>query len=665
MTFPIRHPNTVLESISEKYFKKHLPESWIAEKPTDYGIDWIISLVKNNCVVGLNFSVQLKAKHNIQGKPAIRLKKSTLNYLFNRLEPGMIVLYDQRTEVAYWKWLHPADFDLSGEAGSFKVQFSSEQTLSSIDWEEVYQYVQKVFKVKNHLLTSLEYDLFNTSSEAEIKAWSHYFARNHDEAAFYFKRLVEQNAKPIWLQALAQCLYQVMDYRNAIIYINQALETDQSDEILLTKGSILAEDGIRTKDNRKLSEAEKVFSALYEKKANALNAYNYANTIYNLKKNEEAIKLYRHALALNPNYAEAWKNLGQVYYAIRRHDLEMECYNNALKINPELMQAKVSRAVTLGSIYEQYNNAIQILLECVETDKSLFAEFSAIYYWIGFFYARTGKINDALNWVNKGLDNNPGDSYLLNFKANFLYEILDSRQDLIDEALSFYSQNHQLNGNDALNLYFLCTALDKKGDKDKALDMAASWLKARLFITLDDVSVKLLTLNEALAIIREWELIQEYVVRYSNENIRYQLKNSGLTDIDDFLLQLELKRLLFIAFIADLFLRNHRAEVTSDSIFKIYESTLLSVDVVTISKFITAHKEDNAEAFRHQFATALLVTAEMCVQEFVRCVAWVDGYANPDKDIKEFGERADASLFQDTLLSYAEKLYACFGLPMG
>ncbi|RYZ56091.1 MAG: DUF4365 domain-containing protein [Sphingobacteriales bacterium] len=104
--FPIRHPNTVLESFSEQYFKSLLPSDWYVDKPIDYGIDLVVSPVIRNQVTGLSFSVQLKAQHRSSIKLSVRIKKSTLNYLFARLEPCMIVLYDHHSRKANWRQRH-------------------------------------------------------------------------------------------------------------------------------------------------------------------------------------------------------------------------------------------------------------------------------------------------------------------------------------------------------------------------------------------------------------------------------------------------------------------------------------------------------------------------------------------------------------------------------
>lgn len=98
--YPNRDRNAVLEEESERYFRTLLPVDWIVDKPRDYGIDLIVTPVFEGNVIGLNFSVQLKAQNDVKGKWEIRLKKTTLNYLFNRLEPVMVVLTTRKTTKA-------------------------------------------------------------------------------------------------------------------------------------------------------------------------------------------------------------------------------------------------------------------------------------------------------------------------------------------------------------------------------------------------------------------------------------------------------------------------------------------------------------------------------------------------------------------------------------
>jgi len=121
--YSLRHPNSVLETVSENYFRSRLPPAWLTDKPVDFGIDFIVTPVINDQVLGLSFSVQLKAQRVSGNQPRVRHKKSTLNYFFTRTYPAMVILYDVNKQT-YWKWILPNDFDLNKPVISQPVSFT-------------------------------------------------------------------------------------------------------------------------------------------------------------------------------------------------------------------------------------------------------------------------------------------------------------------------------------------------------------------------------------------------------------------------------------------------------------------------------------------------------------------------------------------------------------
>lgn len=662
--YPKRDQNSVLESESERYFRGILPIEWLVDKPNDYGIDLIVTPVLSESVIGLNFSVQLKAKNNVNKKWEVRLKKTTLNYLFNRLEPVMIVLYDKTSDTAKWKWLLQTDFDLTSNVSTYLIRFNEQQILSDTIWVTVCDFVQRVFKVKNQLLTSLEYNLFNTQSELEVKAWAHYISGNYEETVFYLKRIIqEQGDKAIWYFTLAQCQYLLFDYRNAIININKASDLRTDDTILLTKSCILAEDGIRTNDFYKLVEAEKIFLDLYTRVPNAIHAYNLANTVSKFNKLKEAEKLYKFALKKNPNYAEAWKNLGQLYYDLRKHDQEIKCYNKALAINPNLFQASVSKAITNGFIYRQYKNSLKIIYTVIQKEPRIFVDFPVIYYWVGYFNFKINNTERALEWINAGLSNNPGDKLLTNLKATLFSEVIENNTSLLSEAIDFFSSNYKLNEQDPVNFYCLCKCKEKQSGEEVAYEMLLNWLKTRPYtIAFQNISKNQLPFEDAIMFVKYWGYIQSYYHQYPIEKIEFEMEQTELSSITEFLWSFELKRFVLISNLIELLNSSSSERNIKKGVSALFRNSLLAIPVERVCKMITAPQTD-LSTFTRQFAEVLVTMSNLYLIEVSRCVGHIVGVRNNESEKKMRLNIVDPSLYQVTFLFYTEAVYNHFGLP--
>ena len=71
------------------------------------------------------------------------------------------------------------------------------------------------------------------------------------------------------------------------------------------------------------------------------------NVYYDMDEYDSAIVYHEKALDLNPQYGDAWVNLGIVYRIIEEYDKAEECYNKAIAIDPEYPELYIS----LGALY--------------------------------------------------------------------------------------------------------------------------------------------------------------------------------------------------------------------------------------------------------------------------------------------------------------------------
>lgn len=468
------------------------------------------------------------------------------------------------------------------------------------------------------MLTSQEYDLFATASDQEARAWSHYFQKNFGEAALHFKRLIQQEqVKPVWLVALAQCQFEEYDYKDALLTINKALEFDKTDTILQTKGNILAEDGIQHKDRRKIIEASKLFEALYKRDPSDTNAYNWANTLSRLDRQPEAIALYQHALDRNPNNAQAWKNLGQVYSDFKEYEKEMDCYDKALRIDPELLQARVCRAVTLGRIYHQYDEAITTILECIERSPIVTKEYPNVYYSLGLFLARVARKGEAIRWLTKGLDFDPGNRYLLSLKGQILHELASTgEKKWAKEAIAFFETNYAIDPKEHVLFYYWCSAVESSGETERALEMANGWLQQHLFADPSLGGTSIVTqLEEALLIIKNYEVVRTYLLAHPVRDVRWALRSLPMGDPDSMTKAFDGKRIVFLGALADK-IRPRTEHITAEMISALFRASFLQLDVPMVEPGSTKEKKEDLEFNVH---VALTVVVKWCIDEAWRC----------------------------------------------
>jgi len=465
---PNRHKNHILETESSKFFNSQVPHEWYTDKPDhDYGIDYVVNIANNNQVTGLSFSVQLKSKTKEKSDifTTISLKHSTLGLFNTKIEPILLIAYIQEEKEAYWCWYNELKIDLTSPQKRYTIKILKENKLSQIDWGSISKYVQNIFSIKLLVegIKSLEY---NEISNSQILAWKYYFSQDYEKSIFYFKNLLEENPNDIViLEGLAQSQYNTFRYKEAINNINKAIELSGTPNQYLTKACILAEDGIQNGVKGKIIEAKNIFKDfLNYDNAQFIYHYNYANALGRLGYNQEAITHFELCLNLNPNFEQAWQNLGQIYYEIKEHEKELICYNKALKINPQLPQALFSKGITLSRIYNKDEEGLSLMLKAIKNNENMLLEHQYTYFGVAYAYEKTGNINEALNWINKGLQHYSEDIYYLNFKSNLLTNNWKNNGWLIDDALRFFKFRLELE-NDYKSLHSIISVQQLTDEK--------------------------------------------------------------------------------------------------------------------------------------------------------------------------------------------------------
>jgi tetratricopeptide (TPR) repeat protein len=115
------------------------------------------------------------------------------------------------------------------------------------------------------------------------------------------------------------------------------------------------------------------------------------NDMARLRNNEEAERFFKAALALDSCFADAWNNLGTLYFSQRRFLPAVEQYSRAIECKPDYWEAWLNRS---NARYEAHDYTSALAdLKRVEEHK---ADTAALYFMQGAIYTRLRELDNAL-----------------------------------------------------------------------------------------------------------------------------------------------------------------------------------------------------------------------------------------------------------------------------
>lgn len=94
---------------------------------------------------------------------------------------------------------------------------------------------------------------------------------------------------------------------------------------------------------------------------------NLGNIKYQTGSFQEALVLYDHAIALNPEFTEAWSNRGSVLSKLDRQEEALESLGRALQIDPQFIDALNNKALVLISL-DQSEQALDTYEKIIQSD---------------------------------------------------------------------------------------------------------------------------------------------------------------------------------------------------------------------------------------------------------------------------------------------------------
>lgn len=207
------------------------------------------------------------------------------------------------------------------------------------------------YVARPNLFDSVQFYLLrvaDTTSSRYINAWIHFYYLQND-----FKNVVRMAGKlnagaiidAYAVYRIADAFYNLKDYKNALIYINRALQLRPAELEFKTKqGDIY----VMMKD---MKNAEQSYSEVIQWNPDYAMAYcNLGYVKFSTGDFDAAKKNYETALSLDPDYEQALFNEAQLYLVQQNRDAAIVVIQGILKRDPDNDKARV--------IIEQLRNTL-------------------------------------------------------------------------------------------------------------------------------------------------------------------------------------------------------------------------------------------------------------------------------------------------------------------
>ena len=189
--------------------------------------------------------------------------------------------------------------------------------------------------------------------------------------------------------------------------------------------------GDALKEQGKLEEAIEAYNKALAIKPDYAEAYNNMGiTLKDQGKLEEAIEAYNKALAIKPDYAEAYNNMGNALKEQGKLEEAIEAYNKALAIKPDYAEAYYNMGYAL-----QEQGKLEEAIEAYNKALAIKPDYAEAYNNMGNALQEQGKLEEAIEAYNKALAIKPDYAEAYNNMGVTLQE-----QGKLEEAIEAYNK---------------------------------------------------------------------------------------------------------------------------------------------------------------------------------------------------------------------------------
>ena len=177
-----------------------------------------------------------------------------------------------------------------------------------------------------------------------------------------------------------------------------------------------------------------------------------------LKKYDQAIGAYREALRINPNDFSTWHNLGNAYKNLKQYDKAIRAYREVVRIQP-FFEAWTS----LGKVYflaEQYDQAVQPYQEALR----IRPEDADTWYALGLSYYATNQYDQAIPAYREALRIQPENAAAWSGLGGTYLQLHQ-----YDQAIPAYREALRIRPEDAHTWYALGLSYYRTNKYDQAI----------------------------------------------------------------------------------------------------------------------------------------------------------------------------------------------------
>jgi tetratricopeptide (TPR) repeat protein len=209
-------------------------------------------------------------------------------------------------------------------------------------------------------------------------------------------------------KALAHVCDHMRDYDHALFCVSKALKCsiDGADRlnVVALRASITAEKGIASNSRLLLKSAEEQFLAIAIEFGRSVDYYNLANVHGALGKQGIAEAHYRRCLDIDPEYAQAWNNLGTLLIKMKRREEGLACFDRALQLKPNMIETLCTKANVLLMGSDGSKEAICLMDRALELDPDIEIRWPHFHYWKAMALCQESRLVEALGIVEDRLE---------------------------------------------------------------------------------------------------------------------------------------------------------------------------------------------------------------------------------------------------------------------